>query len=74
MSGSFDALASAAVAKAATIDNHAATIAALSKANAELVETNKRLVAQLTAAKLPFSPPGFPSNVPTAPSNPTGNW
>ena len=50
MSGSFDALASAAVAKAATIDDNATTIAALSKANAELVETNKRLVAQLTAA------------------------
>ena len=50
MSGSLNVLASAAVAKAATINNHAATIAALSKANAELVETNKRLVAQLTAA------------------------
>ena len=72
MSGSFDALASAAVAKAATIDSHAATIAALSKANAELVETNKRLVAQLTAAKLPFSPPGFPPNIPTTPSSTTG--
>ena len=52
MSGSFNALASTAVAKAATIDNHAATIAALNKANAELVETNKRLVTQLTAAKI----------------------
>ena len=74
MSGSFDALASAAVAKAATIDNNAATIAALSKANAVLAETNKHLVAQLTTAKLPFSPPGFPPNVPAAPSNPAGNW
>ena len=64
MSGSFDALASAAVAKSATIDSNAATIAALGKANAKLTETNKRLVAQLTAAKLPFSPPGFPPNVP----------
>ena len=72
MSGSFNALASAAVAKAATIDNHAATIAALSKANVELVETNKRLVAQLTAAKLPFSPPGFQPVIPAAPSNPAG--
>ena len=56
MSGSFDTLASAAVAKA----------------NAKLVETNKRLVAQLTAAKLPFSPPGFPPNIPAAPSNTAG--
>ena len=73
MSGSFDALASAAVAKTVTIYIQAATIAVLSKANAELVETNKRLVAQLTAAKLPFSPLGFPPNVPAAPSNPAGN-
>ena len=72
MSGSFDALASAAVAKTATINNHAATIAALSKANTKLVETNKCLVAQLTAAKLPFSQPGFPSDVPAATSNLAG--
>ena len=32
-----------------------------------------RLLAQLTAAKLPFSPPGFPPYVPTSPSNPSGN-
>ena len=74
MSGSFNALASAAVAKAATIDSNAATIAAPNKTNAELAETNKRLVAQLTAAKLPPSPPGFSPNVPAAPSNPVGTW
>ena len=73
-SGSFDALASAAVSKAATIDNNVATIAALSKANAVLAETNKHLVAQLTTAKLPFSPPGFPPNVPATPYNRAGNW
>ena len=59
VSGPFNALASTAVAKAESINNHTATIAALTKTNAELVETNKRLVTQLTAAKLPFSPPGF---------------
>ena len=73
MSRSFNALASAAVAKTETIDSHAATIAALTKTNTELVETNKHLVAQLTAAKLSFSPPGFPPNVPLPPSNPSGN-
>ena len=72
MSGSFDALASAANAKAATIDSNAAAIAALRKANVELPETNKRLVVQLTAAKLPFSPPGFQPSIPAAPSNPAG--
>ena len=66
MSGSFDALASAAIAKAAAIDNNTTTIAALSKANTKLVETNKRLLVQFTAAKLSFSPPGFPPNVPAA--------
>ena len=72
ISGSFDALATAAVAKAATMGSNTATIAAISKANAELVETNKHLVAQLTAAKLPFSPPGFQPVIPAAPSNPAG--
>ena len=51
MSRSFDALASAAVAKAETINSHAATIVALTKT----------------------SPPGFPPNVPAAPTNPSGN-
>ena len=74
MSGSFEVLASADVAKTATIDSNAATIVALNKANAELVETNKHLVAQLTTAKLPFSPLGFPSNVPAAPSDPASTW
>lgn len=65
MSGSFNALASALVAKAATIDSCTATIAALTKTNAGLVETNLHLVAQLTAAKLPFVPPGLSPNLPT---------
>ena len=73
MSGSFNALASAAMAKAETIDSHASTITALTKANAELVETNKQLVAALTAAKLPLWPPGFPPAIPAAPTNATGN-
>ena len=50
MSASFDALASAAVAKSDTIDNHAATISQLTMSIAELIRTNKSLVAQLVAA------------------------
>ena len=63
MSGSFDALASAAVAKAETIDANAASIASLTRTIAELTATNKTLVAQLAAATekqhVP-APPGFP--------------
>ena len=50
MSGSFDALASAAVAKAATIDANAATIASLTKSIAQLTAANQSLTAQLAAA------------------------
>ena len=46
MSGSFDALASAAVGKAETINSHAAVIASLAKITAKLTETNKKLVIQ----------------------------
>ena len=55
MSGSFNALASAAVAKSETIDSNAASIAQLTKAIYELTETNKQLVNQLTGA--PRNPP-----------------
>ena len=47
VSSSFGALVSAAVTKADTIDSHALTITTLTKAIAELTETNKQLVAQL---------------------------
>ena len=50
MSGSFDALASAAVAKAETIDANAATIASLTKSIAQLTAANQSLAAQLAAA------------------------
>ena len=43
ISSSFGALASAAVAKAETIDSHAATILLLTKTNSELVATNNYL-------------------------------
>ena len=45
MSDLFGTLASAAVAKAETLDHNAATIASLTKLVAELTATNKRLVA-----------------------------
>ena len=67
MSGSFEALASAAVAKAETIDNNAAAIASLTQTVAELTATNKRLVAQLaealnkTARGPNRPPPGIPA-------------
>ena len=75
MSGSFNALANAAVAKAETIDSHAATIAQLSKAVFELTETNKRLVNQLAGAprnpSVPATIPGYqappPGYTPIAP-------
>ena len=50
MSGSFNALASAAVAKAETLDQNAAAIASLTKSVAELTATNKRFIAQLAEA------------------------
>ena len=50
MSGSFDALVSAAVAKAETIDANAATIASLTKSIAQLTAANQSLTAQLAAA------------------------
>lgn len=69
MSESFDALASAAVAKSTTIDNHANTIAQLTAAVAELTATNKRLVDQIVAlGKGPTAytapPPGIPAIAP----------
>ena len=67
MSESFDALASAAVAKATTIDNHADSIAKLTAAVAELTATNKRLVDQLTAA-LAKSPPTYTAPPPGIPA------
>ena len=78
MSSSFDALASAAVAKAETIDSNAASIAQLTKAIYELTETNKKLVNQLAGAlKNPQAPtitpttqappPGYTPIAPTAP-------
>ena len=64
MSGSFDALASAAIAKAETLDNNAATIASLTKTIAELTATNKALVNQLAAARTTATPsaPALPKN------------
>ena len=50
MSDSFGALASAAFAKAETLDNNEASIASLTKSVAELVATNKSLAAQLAEA------------------------
>ena len=50
MSGPFNALANAAVAKTETLDANAAAIASLTKTVAELTDTNKRLVAQLAEA------------------------
>ena len=73
MSGSFQALAGAAVAKAETLDHNAAAIASLTKSVAELSATNKRLVAQLAEALTNTvrgknrPPPGFPAPS-TAPS------
>ena len=67
MSGSFQALASAAVAKAETIDHNASTIASLTQTVAELTSTNKRLVAQLAEALSKTvrgpnrPPPGIPA-------------
>ena len=62
MSGSFSALANAAIAKADTLDHHATTIASLTVTVAELTATNKRLVEalaiKLNAAK---PPPGIPA-------------
>ena len=64
MKDSFSSLAQAAVAKAETIDAHAATIASLTNTIAELIATNKQLVKALAAAKATASsaikpPPGF---------------
>ena len=50
MSGPFNALANAAVAKAQTLDANKAAIASLMTTVAELTATNKRLVAQLAEA------------------------
>ena len=73
LEGSFEALASAAVAKSTTIDSHTATIASLTKSVAQLTIANKTLTDQLAAALAlcgkpgasppvkPPPPPGFPS-------------
>ena len=67
MSGSFEALASATVAKAETIDHNAVAIASLTKLAAELTATNKRLVDQLAEALTHTvrgpnrPPPGIPA-------------
>ena len=66
MRDSFSSLAQAAVAKAETIDAHAATIASLSNTIAELTATNKQLVKALAAAKAAPAtnvrpPPGYTS-------------
>ena len=67
MSDSFGALASAAVAKAETLDHKAAAITLLTKSVAELTATNKRLVAQLAEALTNTMrhqnrpPPGIPA-------------
>ena len=50
MSGSFDALACAAVAKSDMLDNHTTTIKSLTDAVSQLTATNKRLVDQLALA------------------------
>ena len=70
MSGLFHALASAAVAKAETINSYAVTITQLTQSIAELTATNKMLAKQLAAAlaKGPATymapPPGIPDNTP----------
>ena len=71
MSGSFDALASAAVAKSETLDNNATTIASLTKSLAQVIETNKQLSAQLKSALALCSPASKPGKVAPPPGFPS---
>jgi len=71
MSGSFDALASAAVAKSETLDNNATTIASLTKSLAQVIETNKQLTAQLKSALALCSPTNKPAPVKPPPGFPS---
>ena len=74
MSGSFNALANAAIAKSETLDHNAATIASLTASVAALTTTNKTLADQLAEALARSArgsntrPPGFPAptSTPTA--------
>ena len=50
MSGPFNALANATIAKAETLDTNASAIKSLTESVAKLTATNKRLVAQLAEA------------------------
>ena len=66
MSGSFDALANAAVTKAKSIDSCMAIIISLTKTILELTETNKKLVNQLVVARATTTPsPRFAQKPPT---------
>jgi hypothetical protein len=80
MSGSFDALACAAVAKSDMLDKHTATIIALTTTVTELTATNKKLVDQLAVALASCArlPPGMgaipaPTPAPPAPTEITGH-
>ena len=67
---SFETLACAATVKSETMDSHAKIIATLSSTNAELVVTNKRIVAQLATAlgqKSKAPPSGYPPSTQTPP-------
>ena len=70
MSGSFDALACAAVAKSDMLDNHTTTIKSLTDAVAQLTATNKKLVDQLTLALATCvkPPPGLANPLPPSPA------
>ena len=73
LEGSFEALASAAVAKSTTIDSHTATIASLTKSVAQLTASNKALTDQLAAAIALCGRPGVPPPAPPAkPAPPPG--
>jgi hypothetical protein len=74
MSGSFDALACAAVAKSDMLDHHIATIASLTVTVADLTATNKKLVDQLSAALATCvkPPPGITASpTPTTTATPS---
>lgn len=68
LNGSFNALASAAVAKSETIDSNAASIASLTNAIAQLTTTNKNLTDQLAAALALCARPTANAPAPTIPT------
>ena len=70
MSGSFEALACAAVAKSDMLDQHTATILALTTTVTELTASNKKLVEQLALALATCvkPPPGMSAIPPPTPS------